>query len=326
MDEKSIDNLQTYLHPAYPARYAEQLEQPISSEELLAALCAAARRKSPGIDGMSLEFYTANWETVREELLILLNYMFLNKHISPRQKHGILACLPKSTNPSTLDDYRPISLLTTEYKLLARILARCLQQTLTDQLQKSQLCSVPGNSILDAISCVRDVLAHAEATDTPLCVLTLDCKQSFYRVSHHYLLRILRGHGISPWFVERIQALYDQASSSVQINGSLAGCIQIQSGIIQGCPLSVILYALCLHPLIRAVEDVLPSIRIGRRMPHGPVIAYADNVTVFVTHPEDFSAIQQAIRIYARATGSCLNLRKSKALAVGAWRALHYWV
>jgi hypothetical protein len=54
-------------------------------------------------------------------------------------------------------------------------------------------------------------------------------------------------------------------------------------------------------------------------MPHGLVIAYADHVTVFVTQPEAFSAIRKAIRTYERATGACLNPRKSKALAVGAW-------
>jgi hypothetical protein len=54
-------------------------------------------------------------------------------------------------------------------------------------------------------------------------------------------------------------------------------------------------------------------------MPHGPVTVYADDVTVFVTHPEAFSAMQEAIRTYERATGACLNPRKSKALAVGAW-------
>jgi hypothetical protein len=209
VDETATANLQTFLHPVCPATYAEQLEQPITYDELLTALRAGARRKSPGIDGLSLEFYTANWETVREELLQILNHMFLNNHISPRPKHRILVFPPKSTNPRTLDACRPISLLTTQYKLLARILARRLRYTLTDQLQKSQFCGVPGNSILDAISCVRDVLAHAEATGTPLCVLTLDFKQAFDRVSHQYLFHILRSYGISQWFVERIQALYD---------------------------------------------------------------------------------------------------------------------
>jgi mannosylglycoprotein endo-beta-mannosidase len=120
VDETAVANLQTFLHPVCPATYAEQLERPITYDELLTALRAGARRKSPGIDGLSLEFYTANWETVHEELLQLHNHKFLNNHISPRQKHGIRVCLPKSTNPRILEDYRPISLLTTEYKLLAR--------------------------------------------------------------------------------------------------------------------------------------------------------------------------------------------------------------
>ena len=69
-------------------------------------------------------------------------------------------------------------------------------------------------------------------------------------------------------------------------------------------------------PLIRALEDSLPSIKIGRNTQHGPVIAYADDVTVFVTNPGDFHAIQQAIHLYERVKGTRLNPRKSKALAI----------
>jgi hypothetical protein len=54
-------------------------------------------------------------------------------------------------------------------------------------------------------------------------------------------------------------------------------------------------------------------------MQQGPVIAYADDMTVFVTRLEAFIATQQAIWTYERATGARLNTRKSKALAVGAW-------
>jgi hypothetical protein len=123
--------------------------------------------------------------------------MFLDKHISQRQKHGILVCLLKSTIPRTPEDYRPISFLKIEYKLLARILARCLRHIITDQLQNSYFCGVPGNSTQDAISYLRDVLAHAEATDTLLCVLVLDFLQAFDLISHQYLFHILRRYGDS---------------------------------------------------------------------------------------------------------------------------------
>ena len=72
----------------------------------------------------------------------------------------------------------------------------------------------------------------------------------------------------------------------------------------------------CFHPLICALEDSLPSIKIGRNTQHGPVFAYADDVTVFVTNPGNFHAIQQAIHLYERVKGTRLNPRKSKALAI----------
>jgi len=52
-----------------------------------------------------------------------------------------------------------------------------------------------------------------------------------------------------------------------------------------------------------------------------PVLAYAYDVTVFVTQPAAFTDIQQAIQCYERATGAHLNPRKSKALAIGKWEA-----
>ena len=221
-----------------------------------------------------------------------------------------MICLPKLNGDHTPEGYRPISLLTTEYKILARILANRLRHFLAGELQHMQYCGVPGLSILDAVAKVRDILAHHETTGTPLCILTLDFHNAFDRISHAYLFRTLRAYGISEWFIERIQALYTNATASVQINGTLTGPISIQSGVRQGCPLSMILYAACLHPFLHSMTDILPPLRIGQRMRYIPVLAYADDVTIFVTQPAAFTDIQQAIQRYERATGALLNTRK----------------
>jgi len=49
------------------------------------------------------------------------------------------------------------------------------------------------------------------------------------------------------------------------------------------------------------------------------VVAYADDVTIFVTSAADFAIIEEAIRLYKGASGARLNPRKSKAFAVGSW-------
>jgi hypothetical protein len=75
-------------------------------------------------------------------------------------------------------------LLTTEYKILARIMSRRLLQVLQDHLHNSQFCGVPGNSILGAGSRVRDAITYSEMTGTPLCVLSLDFQNAFNRISY----------------------------------------------------------------------------------------------------------------------------------------------
>jgi hypothetical protein len=155
---------------------------------------------------------------------------------------------------------------------------------------------------------------------TPTCVLSLDFEQAFDRLSHQYLFGIMNTFGISTSFANLIKTLYEQAKASVQTNGTLSGSIPIYSGVRQGCPMSMVLYAMCIHPLIRTIEEKLPAIQIGRQGRQRAVVAYADDVTIFVTRPTDFAAIQQVIQTYTRASGAKPNAAKSQALAVTNWK------
>jgi len=83
----------------------------------------------------------------------------------------------------------------------------------------------------------------------------------------------------------------------------------------------MILYALCLHPLLRTLEHNLPGIRVGRSTQNTPFIAYADDVTVLVTQPGDFAIIHESVRCYEKATGAKLNSQKSKAIPIGGVRS-----
>jgi len=170
-------------------------------------------------------------------------------------------------------------------------MARRLRPIMEEHLLSSHFCAVPGNIILDAVATVRDAVTYAENTGTPLCVLTLDFEGAFDRISHHYLFHILRRYGISHRFTERISNLYDGSMASIQINGILKGQIPIYCAVRQGCPLSMVLYALCLHPLLRILEDRIPGIHIRGTTRSSPVLAYADDITVLVTQPEDFDTI-----------------------------------
>ena len=108
--------MQEFIQPVGTTNDAAVLDQPISTEEIHHELRACARHKSLGIDGICLEFYTANWDTIRTDLTELINQMLYAKTFTLDRSTASYAsyyvCLLNGDH--TPEGYRPISLLTTE--------------------------------------------------------------------------------------------------------------------------------------------------------------------------------------------------------------------
>ena len=218
-----------------------------------------------------------------------------------------------------MEDYRPITILNTDLKLLARILANRLSRLLCKIISGSQHCGVPGTSIFDALETIRDVIAYAEVKSKPLCVLSLDFQGASDNISHDYLDDVLRYYGFSDIFRRRLQMLYRNAHSFVQINGCKSQPIPIHSSIRQGCPLSMALYIICLNPFLSALQNELQGLRMNTRQDKVTAVAYADDVTVFLTTPTDVSKLHTIITRFEEATVAKINVCKSGALVIAAW-------
>ena len=158
-----------------------------------------------------------------------MNQMFMERKVTTQKKHGVIVYLHKTSEPTTPADFRPVTLLNTDYKILARSIVYRLRLMMTELLQPTQFCGVPGKTIFRAVASVRKAIAQAKVTRAPLSVISLDFQEAFVRISHQHLFAILRNYGFSSWFIERIKCLYDDTVSSVQINGHIEGLIQINS-------------------------------------------------------------------------------------------------
>jgi len=271
-------------HQRLPEAWKVILDRPLTTDELHRAIRKGGGRKSPGRDGISNEFFKTNLEGLKEEMLQIFTQMLVEQKLTELQKRGVIVCIPKSDKAVAPVDFRPITLLNSDYKILARIVVGRVRPALVEVLHASQHCGVPGKSIFDAVATVRDAVAYAEMANAPLCVLSLDFKEAFDKISHKYLFTILQSFGFSDALLR----------------------------------LSMTLFALYLNPLLHRLDQTLNGLRIHQRQRQSAVTAYTDDITLLITTPEDIDAVNDAIQCYEKATDAILNIRKSQALAVGA--------
>ena len=117
--------------------YEGMLESPFESTEIYRAIQAGGRKRAPGDDGLNREFFSHNWAIIKDDLCEVINQMLWAGNISQQQKRGVIVCLPKAQGNQTPKDYRPITLLNSDYKILARIIAQRLRPVLADHQRKS---------------------------------------------------------------------------------------------------------------------------------------------------------------------------------------------
>jgi hypothetical protein len=217
------------------------------------------------------------------------------------------------------EEHRPLTLLNTDYKLVTRIIANRLKPRLQDVINRQQYSGRMGAPITQAVATLREIIAYGEMSRSQICLVTLDFKQAFDRISHSYLYATLREYNIGDRMIRRIRNIYENASSVIQINGTETRNIPIRCSVRQGYPLSMLAYTMCVNPLLHRLEQCLTGVRIGRGGEPMKLAAYADDITLVITRQEQIEQVQEAIHNYERASGAKVNKAKSKALAVGSW-------
>ncbi|KAI8478581.1 hypothetical protein Bbelb_436790 [Branchiostoma belcheri] len=311
------------LDTALPEEVSNCLERPLSSEELLSAIKGMANNKTPGSDGLPKEFYYKFWDLVGPDILEVFNEGLGDGLLTVSQRQGIITLLDKAGDPLDPANKRPISLLNVDYKILAKALANRLKRVISLVVNADQSCGIPGRSITDSVCLLRDIAAYANDKDLPCVFLALDQEKAFDRVDHEFMVSILEKLGFGPVFKSWIATLYNGASSNVLVNGNLSASIPVERGVRQGCPLSPLLYVLCIEPLAAAIR-VDPHIK-GVHLPGGAgketkIVQYADDNTIVLSDDESIVRTFHLISKFESGTGSKLNMQKTEALWLGSWR------
>lgn len=294
-------------------------EGDITEVEIGEAITQLNAGKSPGLDGLTSEFY----KRFRSQLVPILKNVyddvFRNQGLCESMKVGMIKLVYKMKGSrALLKNYRPITMLNTDFKILAKILANRLNAVLPDVIGTTQAYAVQGRDIADILCSVRDTVMYMEDVGEGGFLVSVDLEKAFDRVEHTYLLDVVNEFGFGDTFKTWLRIIYSDLWACVSCNGFLTKCFRLTRSIRQGCPLSTQLYSLVAEPLGLAVlsDDQIKGIQIGKIGMAGPIYQYADDTTVLVRDVHSVVRTMALVGVYCRGSGARVNWDKSMYLTI----------
>ena len=312
------------INSTIPASLRAELDKDITVAEAHAVLRDMRGASSPGLDGLGADVYKLHWRKLGPVWLDMINSSLQTGTLLDEIGHGLVVMLPKDCDGMrAAGNFRPITLLNVDYKLLAGIIARRLRPVVPSLVLPTQTGFVSGRYIGDNVCFLRDFLQHRQRTNTPGIVCFLDFEKAYDRVEWDWMKKVLEHLGFGPQLVQLVMLCYSNAAVKLLINGKDSVLLLQTRGVRQGCPLSPVLFVLCLEPM-HALLYSSPTIK-GATLPEVPgfedetvcASLFADDVSLVPEDESDLCEMLVVVGVHEVASGAKLNQEKSNAVVVG---------
>jgi mannosylglycoprotein endo-beta-mannosidase len=193
--------------------------------------------KAPGSDNIPTGLFQEFTKEIVPTLLQAFRTMLSTGVTSELINKGLITLIPKFGDHVRLGNWRPITLLGSHYKILAKMLARRFQVFLLSIVRPSQTEFVEGRSILDNTFLEQEALDWAEESDQDLVLLLLDFEKAFDKIEWGFLFEALVKLGFCNQWIHWVRSLYHSASLAIKFNEVVGSNFPLARSFRQGCPL-----------------------------------------------------------------------------------------
>lgn len=284
----AIENFLSKLNlPTLPSDKAQMLEAPLTINEIYKSLIKMPNNKSPGPDGLPAEFYKTFWDILSPLLLRVITEIKTTSKIPPHMNTANITLIPKPNKDLTHPaNYRPLSLINTDLKIITKTLATRLETVIPVIIHQDQTGFIKDRYASDNLRKLFNLINITQLERSKSIILSLDAEKAFDKVNWQFLFHTLRKFGFGESFVHWIETLYTSPRATVTTNGITSPSFTLHQGTRQGCPLSPLLFALSIEPLASAIRNNNNIKGIQNRNEEYKISLYADDLLLHLQNPE----------------------------------------
>ncbi|GKB80887.1 RNA-directed DNA polymerase, eukaryota [Tanacetum coccineum] len=300
---------------------SQDLEREVSKQEIKTAVWGCGTDKSPGPDGFSFGFYRHFWPVIEHDVYMAVNHFFIHGEIPPGCNSSFIALIPKVPDANLVKDFRPISLIGSIYKIIAKILSNRLVNVLGDIVNEVQSAFIAERQMLDGPFILNEILQWCTKKKKKTLIFKVDFEKAFDSIRWDFLDDVLKEFGFRCKWRNWIQSCLTSSKGSILVNGCPTNEFQFYKGLKQGDPLSPFLFILVMESLHLSFQRI-----VNAGMFKGIVLDqslclshmfYADDA-IFLGEWSDgnISTLIHVLKCFFHASGLKINLNKSKIMGI----------
>ncbi|XP_071715131.1 uncharacterized protein [Rutidosis leptorrhynchoides] len=316
MFRNKLKNVKNGLKEWSKKKFNNLDEKRFDEKEVRDAILDCASNKAPGTDGFNLRFFKKYWEIIKHDL-DSISWFWEKGEISRGCNSSFVTLIPKIVDPQLIVDYRPISLISSYYKIIAKLLSNHLRNVIPSLVGLEQSAFLKGRFIHDGALIVNECIDFLKWKKQKGFIFKVGFEKAFDSINWDFLFEVMRCMRFGSKWCKWIHACLASASISILVNGPPTIEFSLGRGVRQGDPLSPFLFILAAEDLNIFTKNALDKelfsgIEVGGDKVPVSDLQYADD-TIFFGEFSRTNArnLQNLLMCFELASGLKVNFNKS---------------
>ena len=277
---------------------------------------ASTNDSCPGPDGIPFSAYRAIKRHAAPVIVKLFKKLTEEGTNIPEDfNHGLLFLIPKTDSGLPLDT-RPISVTNAINRIIAKLAVQAITPAVQHLIDRAQKGFIPGRQGGDHINTLNDRFYRAVEEGDDHYILFMDTRKAFDSISHEYIHEVLKKFGLPTWFLTLVKNLLRNVLVNPVLGGESDIWIPIKQGVKQGCPLSPIIFAIVVDPLLRALREYT----------HCDAYAFADDLAIDTKKLKKLNLCMRIVDQFGETSGAKQNHGKTAILSAQDDKGVQRWI